>query len=509
MTKFDINPFIRMLKGFGCKLGGNCCTKHCKLNGVCCATHIDPDESGDGNVAYEPTYLTGALATTTYLPPNEFGTWLYKSGEMVKETVSCSQTDLVSRYSNLLHKYEKLNDVEITPLKWSAGMLLDPDYIEHSMQYAFDYMILDNPDLLLHKILWKTIHKKVSYKDLPKAIHSAVEMTTVPGFLSSFVLTLDKAAYDELKNAGCTAVANMLAQYLKGQSYLGLNMNIFKDNRFVMSSLENFSPGISAFQQYPWMINFDGLPVFSRSGLGCIFTEQLSNFNNPDLLQTDNILMVTHKTRNPELYLEIDNGKRVKVKLNLLWPHQHFAAHGFKEYTLPMGVVASNMSPLRSNAHFVDQQSGFVWRIVAPDHSDHSSVANDCYLACLATNSLVAINREKGTLPFGRESKQRYHKTVDYYGLSDSMVIDGFYTTAPHISFVLVVGAHSQFPSLENFANFLSGITVTETNGEASMTVNGREFTNHIHPASDCGDVIRSIMNDEKIQFLISAALRM
>ena len=494
LTGYDLNPFITMLKGCECHLP----------NDSCSAKHRE---------SYAPTYLTGALATTRYVPPEDYGLWLHKTHEMMTEKVSCSKAELIESYSNRLRKYPLLNDMVITPLKWSAGMLLDPDYFEHSMQYAYNYAVMDHPDLILHKLMWKTIRKEdVSHKNLLGALKSAFELlldTSIPKGITHVVLKaivdqLDSKDYDKLKAAGCTGVANMLSQYLKGQSYLGLVMKVYKGNRFVMSSLENFNPGISSFQQFPWMINFDGLPVFSRSGLGGLFTEQLTNCINPNLLQSEDLLVVTHVSQNEELYLEVNGIDRVKVKLNLFWPFRHFQNRSFTERTLRMNGNFEDLRFLDGNAHFADKEDGFFWRIVSPSTDSNT---DGRYLACLSTRKLVKINRSGGTFPFGKESAQRFESTSkeDYYEPDDSLVVDGYYTTDPYVTFVLVVGDHTQYASLQEFVEKrISGITVTEdADGQPSVAFNDTTLTNVLGPKIVCPEPMKSIMNGQFVSALV------
>ena len=207
---------------------------------------------------------------------------------------------------------------------------------------------------------------------------------------------------DALKQSLETLVGD-LSQLVKGQSYLGLKLNVFKDANFAMSSLDQFNVGRCGWQQVPWMINFDGIPVFSRSGLGTLAgEEQMTNFNQPCVRQANDIMMITHVAKNKNLYMTSD----AQIKVHLFWPFGHFAKYKddksidkTRQFKVRMATKDKTFKhdDVKTYDDFsYDGSCKNVWRIAESDLS---------YIAVLTTSDLARVKRSKANFPFGDEAK--------------------------------------------------------------------------------------------------------
>jgi hypothetical protein len=76
-----------------------------------------------------------------------------------------------------------------------------------------------------------------------------------------------------------------------GQNYTKVFLNVYKSpsRAVVMTSFENYNVGKQAYQQMPWMVNLDGVGIWSQSGkrLGV-------NVYGPSVKQDGNILLAVY-----------------------------------------------------------------------------------------------------------------------------------------------------------------------------------------------------------------------
>lgn len=80
----------------------------------------------------------------------------------------------------------------------------------------------------------------------------------------------------------------------KGQTYASIFLNIFKSpsRAVVMTSFEQYNVGRHAYQQNTWMVNLNGVGVWSQSGTA-VKEEQL-NVANPSVSQQGNVLVAAY-----------------------------------------------------------------------------------------------------------------------------------------------------------------------------------------------------------------------
>lgn len=82
--------------------------------------------------------------------------------------------------------------------------------------------------------------------------------------------------------------------YSKGQNYTKIRLNIYKSptRKVVMTSFLEYNVGLQSYQQMPWMVNFDGVGIWSQSGE--LFGLECSNVSGPSIKQQDNVLLVVY-----------------------------------------------------------------------------------------------------------------------------------------------------------------------------------------------------------------------
>lgn len=82
--------------------------------------------------------------------------------------------------------------------------------------------------------------------------------------------------------------------YSKGQNYTKIWLSIYKSptRKIIMTSFREYNVGLQAYQQMPWMVNFDGIGIWSQSGQ--LLGHECINVYGPSIKQYHNILLVVY-----------------------------------------------------------------------------------------------------------------------------------------------------------------------------------------------------------------------
>ena len=300
---------------------------------------------------------------------------------------------------------------DLMPFYWSAGLLLDDDCFHKSIDYARDHMLLENPDLILHKVFWNLTGRtmRASNKELLKDYADLKLDEIVQKGINSYVKKMNKKSpklykalsvvVNPITNAlGRTAqfgaeqfVTRFEKTLLKdcrpltqGQRYVDIKMKVYKAEHACMTSLVNFNVRQCGYQQVPWMINLDGLPIFARSGCGKWVGEDCVNFNQPVIDHDDNILMVTYVTTNYQFYEEFGDAKKSEnIPIHLFWPTIHLQnSNTFKTYKVKEQAPRP-AAEITDGNYFNDDNCW--WIIETPT----------MFLACLSNHALKAYDSRK------------------------------------------------------------------------------------------------------------------
>lgn len=80
------------------------------------------------------------------------------------------------------------------------------------------------------------------------------------------------------------------SSYASGQNYTAVTLNIYRTplRDIVMTSFDRYNINLRAYQQNPWMVNFDGAPLWSQSGKSVIMIfDCRSKDGRGDVVQCD------------------------------------------------------------------------------------------------------------------------------------------------------------------------------------------------------------------------------
>jgi hypothetical protein len=244
----------------------------CFNNGVC------PDKAGPHNI-------TDFLLTTTWNPKQKMFDMIESDGfVMVNQKWSHSMNDIRTVYNAVKGKHKLPEDPtldELTPFYWSAGLVMHPDF-------ATKY--------------WNFLHHHKNMQSAPQ-ISDLYKDFSNPQLLQAVMI------------AG--------GQFSRGQLYAGVNLNVYRRPKhgLVMTSFQLFNPNITGFQQLPWMINMNGVPIWSKSGPQTLKQEKLkinfdeNNIHNPAVQQDHDMLLVSYVVPPTLQMLSYDTASR------LFWPN--------------------------------------------------------------------------------------------------------------------------------------------------------------------------------------------
>ena len=260
------------------------------------------------DLSYSPTYISAALVATRWRPKLEAFQALYGENMVLTQKKYSHSIDDLKVVYNDCAKFYGLSVNTILPFYWSAGLLLHPHLIIDNRHYAARHHLTNHPDL------------KVFTQLIPKC-----------EFPDKLLLSASKA----------------FRHFSKGQVYLNIALNVFKQPRhgLVMSSFELFNPHYCGFQQFPWIINLAGVPIFSRAGQGLvqldlfllnkrqtILKQPSMNTHNPAVQQTGDMMLVTYlahdimgHTKNKFWQMSYCTlRKKFSWDVQLFWPKEFF-----------------------------------------------------------------------------------------------------------------------------------------------------------------------------------------
>ncbi|WDE05660.1 hypothetical protein SG34_001580 [Thalassomonas viridans] len=118
---------------------------------------------------------------------------------------------------------------------------------------------------------------------------------------------------------------NLTPTFTRGSNLAGLNVDIYKNNSVVLSSLENHYGGYMGFQTWPWVATVEDIAVWSQSGEVKSFNNrgsQTTNTHLPKVLQQGNLLMAIYWPNS-----EINAGDLfgpLDTDVSLHWPTEAF-----------------------------------------------------------------------------------------------------------------------------------------------------------------------------------------
>lgn len=126
---------------------------------------------------------------------------------------------------------------------------------------------------------------------------------------------------------------NSFDTFSKGQAYASIFLNLFKSpsQSIVMTSFEQYNVGRHAYQQNSWMVNMNGVGIWSQSGTA--LKEEQLNMRNPSVTQKGNVLVAAYNMYGHpilsypihEILLVFRDRRRLSF-VDLFWPRQYFTS---------------------------------------------------------------------------------------------------------------------------------------------------------------------------------------
>jgi hypothetical protein len=256
-----------------------------------------------------PTFLSSALASTSWEPKLEAFQALHASGDMFGQG-NHNLDVLLILYEKHASKLGLTRD-KLVPMFWSAGLIFHPKIIQLSAMFAKSHNLTN-----LNK----------EFKMFSEPVRGV--------FVSKSILA---------------DASQVFKHFAQGQVYTGIKLKVYKQPKhgLVMTSFQQFNPHYCGYQQLPWMVNVDGVPVYSQSGNGSVslqvfvrtlqkyytvFQESSTNTHNPAVTQDNDILLVSYLTHNLSgahinmvwslIFRSVR--KRLSTDVHFFWPAKYF-----------------------------------------------------------------------------------------------------------------------------------------------------------------------------------------
>ncbi len=355
------------------------------------------------STTYDLNYLSGFLATTSWLPEERAFHALHGSDYLAcKMSCNWSEDELARAFGG-----ETIEE-ELMPMYWSAGGMIQQSVSKQTNNYIDKYDLGENCDL---KILWAV------------------------GWVSWII---------------------SVHHFVNGQSCLGIRLNVYKQPGLVLSSFEMFHPHFCGFEQYPWMLNLSGIPLWSRSGTrSWIRGLSISNTHNPAIQQLRDVLVASYITppRMRPAYVRAALSSRV----SLMWPYAFFEEH----VTIPY-CSATTDGPLTDGLlhikHDYDQIS-MTWIIGMKEGNMVAAIfTKPCFFTKGGNEDFFRVSRED----------------------KEGVPLHCLYSDDIAVSIIVVVGTRREYPTIKDFiTRRLSRISIDESiyNNQYSLKVTDSKYS--------------------------------
>lgn len=246
--------------------------------------------------------LRVAVSTTTYRPSPDVFTY-FNASTMIGGK---AYIRLSSPLDDVIH-YLASNNVDMdiyVSILWTYGIYIPPDY--ENIKKVATFMDTYN--------LWKHPHFKAL------------------GGFRKYLCGRGTACLSRFINAitSCT-IAN---DFLKGARLTDAVLHVYKEGTIVVSSLTNYNTGLPAFQQCPFAINLNGVPLWC--GFGSVGTGGLCCLGNkeagkelstarlfPRIVHTENRIILLYSSTS--LWMKLST---LQLRPQMYWPIEQFDEHG-------------------------------------------------------------------------------------------------------------------------------------------------------------------------------------
>lgn len=226
------------------------------------------------------------ICTSKYLPdPNIFAQSYSSNYENV---ISLSHSP-----QNFVKIYADLSRINRTLFQWSAGCYFDK------------YQVTDTINLLDSYDLWNHSHFK----------------------LESFSKYIDYVPLGII-----TSGSSKVDAFTEGSMLCNMNYHIYHNEDVILTSFENYNYGKLGAQQFPWVANIGGVPVFTQSGkivaVGNL-NEAIGNSHLPNITQSGPLMLIVYQPYDTLKALASKAG--LDLNVYLYWPSKEFDEEVIKD----------------------------------------------------------------------------------------------------------------------------------------------------------------------------------
>lgn len=136
------------------------------------------------------------------------------------------------------------------------------------------------------------------------------------------------------RTAWCASHMYVVQSFVRGAYLTDANMYVHREGNLVMSSLEKYNEGLPCFQQWPFAINLNGIPVYSTYGsttqsmISCLGNQEANKEMStarimPRIRHVHNRVKLTYKASNTVLQLA-----NMNVQASVRMPVEELDEHG-------------------------------------------------------------------------------------------------------------------------------------------------------------------------------------
>jgi hypothetical protein len=226
------------------------------------------------------------ICTSKYLPDPNIFAQSYSSNYENVISLSHSPQKFVKIYADL-------SRIDRTLFQWSAGCYFDK------------YQVTDTINLLDSYDLWN---------------HSHFKLESFSKYINYVPMAL------------ITSGSGKVDAFTEGSMLCNMNYHIYHNEDIILTSFENYNYGKLGAQQFPWVANVGGVPVFTQSGkivaVGNL-NEAIGNSHLPNITQSGPLMLIVYQPYDTLKALASKAG--LDLNVYLYWPSKEFDEEVIKD----------------------------------------------------------------------------------------------------------------------------------------------------------------------------------
>ena len=129
-----------------------------------------------------------------------------------------------------------------------------------------------------------------------------------------------------------TSGSSQVNAFTEGSMLCNMNYHIYHNEDVILTSFENYNYGKLGAQQFPWVANIGGTPVFTQSGkivaIGNL-NEAIGNSHLPNITQSGPLMLIVYQPANTLKAIATKAG--LDLNVYLYWPTTQFDEEVIKD----------------------------------------------------------------------------------------------------------------------------------------------------------------------------------